>query len=890
MGVEARRAGYLGLRSLSVGLLGMAMAFLSRSSLAAEATLIGDINAAGIESVGFATLGSSATVIADRYYVFVADDGITGLELWVIDLTNGLMKRLADIYPGYTSSNPRNLVLSGSKVYFAATDPVHGEELWVTDGSPGGTVLVQDIYPGTQGSALGDLYPVPAGRIAFRADDGVSGAELWVSDGTDAGTFMVADIRTGAASSSPGSFAYAGGELLFRADDGVHGAELWKSLGASASLVLDIEPGSTGSAPFELFAVGALIVFRACRAPEGCELWGSNGTAVGTILLEDLNPTGDSYPRKFFWHPGFGRYFFVADDGVHGDELWQRTGGVATRLTDLNSGLGDSSPTTFGALGAALTFVATDGTAGSRLYSYDGTTVTLVKVLSTAGVSANAQEAVPLGSRIYLRESSSYCWYTDGTALGTVRWSTQCGPIPLVTGGARVVHGEYVSGEREIWSIDAGLVESAESAFASYSSNPSYMTWLGERLFFAADDGVEGRELWVYDSVAHGLSQVDIQAGPESSTPNGLVVFDGEVWMSAETLATSYELWHSDGTPVGTEIFEIRPGTSGAYPNELTVVGNHLFFSAYDENLGNQLFRVTNASLPADLLDYQAQASLYPRELTPFGTKLLFFAESASTGAELFVIDELGSEPTPLEIVPGPNAPDSLNELVVANGWAYFVADNGVSGNQIWRSNGASVAQVTNFTTVGYPASLTAGPGGLYFAFDDPAFGYELWRTDGTTTARISDIAPGTASASPSQMTWVGNKLFFAANDGSTGQELWWTDGSTVARVADLRPGAFSSQPLELEVAGSRLVFAANAGDGSELWITDGVTLVRLPETWPGEGGSLPESVTVQPGAAKIAFSGLNLETWREPYLVDLLLFADGFETGNSARWSASLP
>lgn len=62
-----------------------------------------------------------------------------------------------------------------------------------------------------------------------------------------------------------------------------------------------------------------------------------------------------------------------------------------------------------------------------------------------------------------------------------------------------------------------------------------------------------------------------------------------------------------------------------------------------------------------------------------------------------------------------------------------------------------------------------------FFVADDGPTGYELWSTDGSTagTVRVSDINPGTASAYPANLHWFGNRLLFSADNGLLGQELW---------------------------------------------------------------------------------------------------------------------
>jgi ELWxxDGT repeat protein len=59
----------------------------------------------------------------------------------------------------------------------------------------------------------------------------------------------------------------------------------------------------------------------------------------------------------------------------------------------------------------------------------------------------------------------------------------------------------------------------------------------------------------------------------------------------------------------------------------------------------------------------------------------------------------------------------------------------------------------------------------LYFSADDGVTGWELWRSDGTVegTQLVKDINPGPGSSHPENLAEVGGILYFAAEDGATG-------------------------------------------------------------------------------------------------------------------------
>lgn len=126
------------------------------------------------------------------------------------------------------------------------------------------------------------------------------------------------------------------------------------------------------------------------------------------------------------------------------------------------------------------------------------------------------------------------------------------------------------------------------------------------------------------------------------------------------------------------------------------------------------------------------------------------------------------------------------------------------------------------------PGPLASSPGPpvvignvAYFAADDGSGGTELWRTDGTPTgtARVKDIRPGPVGSQPQFLTNVNGTLYFRANDGVHGDELWKSDGTETGTVLvqDLATeGGQGSYPGNLVVAGDLLYFTANSDAESQ--------------------------------------------------------------------------
>lgn len=84
-------------------------------------------------------------------------------------------------------------------------------------------------------------------------------------------------------------------------------------------------------------------------------------------------------------------------------------------------------------------------------------------------------------------------------------------------------------------------------------------------MFFTASTDTSGEELWISDGTPGGTRMVaDIAPGAESSDPKWLTVVGDKVFFSASTPDEGAELWVSDGTAGGTrlvkDIYYIRRG------------------------------------------------------------------------------------------------------------------------------------------------------------------------------------------------------------------------------------------------------------------------------------------------------------------------------------------
>jgi ELWxxDGT repeat protein len=298
-------------------------------------------------------------------------------ELWKIDQATLTTTRVKDINSGSLASYPEELVDVGGTLYFTADDGTHGEGLWRSDGTFAGTVMVEGPLP----AGLTPLYPEElteaGGRLFCSASDAAHGAELWVTVG---GVPSVIDICTGTCGAGAGGIAKVGTGVCYRSlGDGTTatGAELWCSDGTpgGTSKVKEIGPGTTpGYIALITDFDGDLFYFIADNGTHGSELWRSRGNSASTRMVKNIHKTGDGMNNVNSEIVVVGdKIYFTADDGTHGFELWRSDGTEACTemVYDINPGIDDSYPGYLRVVGDRLIFMAYEPTHGSELWALD---------------------------------------------------------------------------------------------------------------------------------------------------------------------------------------------------------------------------------------------------------------------------------------------------------------------------------------------------------------------------------------------------------------------------------------------------------------------------------------------------------------------------------------
>lgn len=733
-------------------------------------------------------------------------------------------------------SAPSHQVEFNNKMYFQATDNLHGAELWVYDGT-NAPIMVADINEGTGDSRPQNLtvFNNKLYFSAFRADVGY---ELWVYDGINPPS-LVYDIQPGTGYGYPQYLIVFNNKLCFSATNGANGTELWEYDGTNdPQMRKDINTSGTGASsyPAYLTLFKDKLYFRANNADEqNYELWEYDGTNDPKLTVE-INTTGSS---DVGYLCVFGdKLYFSAWNSSNGKELWEYDGtNNPSMAADIFSGPGNSGPQYLCVSNNTLYFKAYTSTNGNELWKYDGTNATIAADICEGSAHAYPGNLTTFKGKLYFsaqsRESypgdSYYEMYvydeSNNTAsivadFNSVEQGSDAGNFFEFNDKLYFSANDGVNGS-ELWEYDGTTTPQLTANINKGTAG----TYLGNsivynnKLYFRANDGVHGDELWECDG-SNAPTLTDIREGGASGNPRYSCEYDGKLYFQADDGVHGVELWVKDGNNAPT-VIDIFDGINSSRPQSLCVFNGKLYFMAYDTTNGYELWSYdgTSATMVANVRE--GSSSSQPSDLAVFNNKLYFSATDAGNDRELWSYD--GTNATRAANI---NSSGSSNptELTVLNNKLYFRADNGSKGYELMvcddNNNVSLVYDIQDGSSSSYLRDLTVYNNKLFFNANDGTNGYELWEYDGTNTPVLKDIYSGSSGSNPSNFTVHNNKLYFGGDNGVNGSELMVYDGTSVELAVDIFPGSGDGSPKELMSLNNRLYFAANNGvSGQELFV-----------------------------------------------------------------------
>lgn len=325
------------------------------------------------------------------------------------------------------------------------------------------------------------------------------------------------------------------------------------------------------------------------------------------------------------------------------------------------------------------------------------------------------------------------------------------------------------------------------------SSSPQYAAYLDDAIYFAADDGINGEELYKYDLITQTASLVaNINAYQDGFSTYEVKTFDNKIYFSARNGGgLDRFLYVHDPSDNSTQLLVDNMNDELRNPNYMYEYNGYIYMSGeFDYN--------------------DAEFGRY----------------NISTN-EFELIANIN-----------PDGSSSPNNFIEVNGELWFAADDGQSQSNLWKYNSTtnSVENIIYQSQTGdFPniAPQSYFDGKFFFQGYKLGSGSELYVYDlvSNTLLDFPEIYVGAGSSSPSGFTEVDGKLFFTARTVDVGRELRVYDPATdeVSLVADISPGNENSSPGDLKVLNGKLYFAANSNaDDRNLYSydDDGVGLV----------------------------------------------------------------
>ncbi|HNE14670.1 MAG TPA: hypothetical protein PLL39_01515, partial [Rhodocyclaceae bacterium] len=371
---------------------------------------------------------------------------------------------------------------------------------------------------------------------------------------------------------------------------GVHSANGLDSLSITAAddrvSLVRLTSGGMGafSVGQESVQSGARLYFSAYNSAHGYELWVSDGTAEGTRMLEGAAGTASVDP--YYLTPVGGVLYFVGyNSGAGYYSLWRHAGGNAPELLSGQSGFRNPSylVNADGRLVFAAQVSATYG--DEEVFSYNGVSFTQL-----TNIPSNGSNPTDLtwfnGKVLFAGQDAPDGAVTQTGLVGRELWQvgldSPYNPSVLANVNTQDVNPTttttwVIVGYQQIGHIRVPIFQQqiTTTPGSVKGSNPYYLTPAGDSLYFSANDGASGRELWRTDGVTT-QRVADLTAGSGGSSPYELTAVQTAAGQRM-FFVSGGALYVTDGSEANTHAVA---NTENVNPYGLTALGDKLFFYA----------------------------------------------------------------------------------------------------------------------------------------------------------------------------------------------------------------------------------------------------------------------------------------------------------------------
>lgn len=321
------------------------------------------------------------------------------------------------------------------------------------------------------------------------------------------------------------------------------------------------------------------------------------------------------------WLPGATQYYSSSYSASRMAALLNNEVFYGGREDDINSS-------------TAFELRATDGTeAGTRLvkdiapgYGGDNSSTNV----GNTAKSSSPSDFLSLGDLLYFIATPngvggvSSLYLSDGTESGTKQVSLDGAsfstPSNLTVAGDKL----FFTTQNKLYTVSgSGTIEQVHEL---PSGSVVYLKGVGSKLFFSTyyekSTGNWETEVWVSDGSSSGTKLLD----GVSASIGDAVALNGEIYFLGQKSGNSDStLLKSDGDKV-EQVAPVRA-------ENLTTVGESLYFTAYDEQFGTELFVSDGTTAGTRLVkDIMPNGDSNPSNLTAVNGKLLFMTKEGVSG------------------------------------------------------------------------------------------------------------------------------------------------------------------------------------------------------------------------------------------------------------------
>ncbi|HIE00948.1 MAG TPA: hypothetical protein EYP59_11790, partial [Thiotrichaceae bacterium] len=388
-------------------------------------------------------------------------------------------------------------------------------------------------------------------------------------------------------------------------------------------------------------------------------------------MVQDIN--WDQWDRTFVdervsffsgMTPFNNSLIYLADDGIHGRELWELNTDdqVAHIVSDIFAGPGNSNPDHFIVFNDVIYFSAGELTHGEEIWGYDGTTTYLVADLNPGTGSSSPTNFIIFKGLLYFTTTYTGAydtlWSFDGVSSPSIVSYTNGMHLRLGIAGVYndlLYFSASLDGDdlfnQQLWAFDG----TTNPTLVMDVIGSNGFTVFHNKLFFNASTIDFGNELWVIDQENPPQMVFDINPGSDSSAPGGFTEYNDKLYFSASNMegdtdgSFDRELWVYDDISNPLLVMDIYPGSQGSHPSNLAVFDNKLFFSAREGDAQLVLpwvhDGVNTSKVDLDPFGYGFNYASYylhtPYGMIVFDNKLFFGATTHWHGRELMVYGDL---------------------------------------------------------------------------------------------------------------------------------------------------------------------------------------------------------------------------------------------------------